>query len=44
MARPKKTRHKAVVEHSRKVDLNESDANNRLRWRLGVNTISDKMK
>ena len=38
--RPKKTWLSAVVELSRKVCLNESDAINRSRWRLGVHTIS----
>ena len=38
--RQKKTGLRAVVEQSRKVGLNVSDANNRSRWRLGVNTIS----
>ena len=42
--RPKKTWLKAVMEQSRKVGLNESDANNRSRWRLGVITISSKMR
>ena len=42
--RPKKTCLRAVVEQSRKVGLNESDANNRSRWRLGVNAISRMMK
>ena len=43
-SRPKKTWQRAVVEQSRKVGLNESDANNRSRWRLGVNTISRMMR
>ena len=42
--RPKKTWLKAVVEHCRKVGLNASDANNRSRWKLGVNTIYSKMR
>ena len=42
--RPKKTWLKAVVEQSRKVGLNEDDASNRSRWRLGVNTISSTMR
>ena len=42
--RPKKTWLKAVLEQSRKVGLNESDANNRSRWRLGVNTISRMLR
>ena len=42
--RPKKTWLKTVVEQSRKVGLNVSDANNRSRWRLGVNTISRMMR
>ena len=41
---PNKTWPKAVVEQSRKVGLNVSDANNRSRWRLGVNTISRMMR
>ena len=43
MGKPKKNRQKAVVEQSRKVGLNDSDANKRSRWRLGVNTMSRKM-
>ena len=39
-----KTWLKAVVEQTRDVGLNESDANNRSRWRLEVNTISSKMR
>ena len=31
--RPKKTRLSAAMEESRKVELNECDANNRSRWR-----------
>ena len=42
--RPKKTWLRAVVEQSRKVGLNVSDANNRSRWRLRVNTISSMMR
>ena len=42
--RPKKTWLRAVVEQSRKVWLNTSDANNRTRWRLRVNNISSKMR
>ena len=42
--RPKKTWLKAVIEQSRKVGLNEGDANNPSRWRLGVNTISSMMR
>ena len=38
--RPKKIWLKAVVEQSRKVGLNASDADNRSRWRLVVNNIS----
>ena len=34
----------AVIEQSRKDGLKESDANNRSRWRLGVNTISSIMR
>ena len=41
--RPKKIWLRAVVEQSRKVGLNASDANSRSRWRLGVNTVSSKM-
>ena len=33
-----------VVEQSRKVGLNASHANNRSRWRLGVNTIFSVMR
>ena len=42
--RPKKTWLIAVIEQSRKVGLNVSDVNNCSRWRLGVNTISSKMR
>ena len=42
--RPKKIRLKAVIEQCRKVGLNESDINKHLRWRLGVYTISSKMR
>ena len=42
--RPKKTWPKAVVVQNRKVGLNAIDANNRSRWRLGVNTISSMMR
>ena len=42
--RPKKPWLIAVVEQSRNVGLNASDANNRSTWRLGVNTISSKMR
>ena len=42
--RQKKTWLKAVVEQSREVGLNTSDANNRSRWRLGVNTTSSKRR
>ena len=41
--RPKKTWLIAVVEHNIKVWLNVSDANNRSRWRLEVNTICSLM-
>ena len=41
---PKKTWLRAVVEQSRKVGLDGSDANNRSRWRLGVNTTSRMMR
>ena len=44
IGRPTKTWLKAVVEQSRKVGLNESDANKHSRWRLGVNTISRIMR
>ena len=40
----KNTWLKAVIEQSRKVGLNKNDANNRSRWRLGVNTISTMIK
>ena len=42
--RPKKTCLKVVIEQSRKVGLNDSDANNHSRLRLGVNTISSMMR
>ena len=42
--RPKKTWLRAVVEQSREVGLNGSDADTRVRLRLGVNSISSKMK
>ena len=42
--RPRKTWLKSVIEQSRKVGLNECDANNCSRWRLGVNTISSNMR
>ena len=42
--RPKKTWLRAAVEQSRKLGLNASDANKRSKWRLGVNTISDRMR
>ena len=42
--RPKKTWLRAVVGQRRYVELNESDANNRSRWRLGANTISSKIR
>ena len=42
--RPKKTWLKATVAQSRKVGLNESDANNRSRCRFGVNTLSRMMR
>ena len=42
--RPKKTWLKADGEQSRKVGLNECDANNHSRWRLWVNTISRMMR
>ena len=34
MGRPKKTWLRAVIEQSRNVGLNTSDANNRSRWKL----------
>ena len=37
--RPKKTWLRAVIEQSRKVGLNENDANNCSRWRLWVDVI-----
>ena len=42
--RPKKIWLKVVEEQSRKVGLNAQDANDRSRWRLGVNIISSKMR
>ena len=42
--RPKKTWIRVYMEQSRKVGLNESDANKHSRWRLGVNTISSMMR
>ena len=42
--RVKKTRLMAVVEQSRNVGLNESDANIRSSWRLGVIAISCKKR
>ena len=42
--RPKKTWLNAFVEHSRKLGLNEGDADNRSRWRLGVYAIHSKMR
>ena len=42
--RPKKSWLRAVVEQTTKVGQNESDAINRSRWRLGVNTISSKIR
>ena len=44
MGRPKKAWLKAVAEQSKNVGLNKSDADNHSRWRLGVNTISSKMR
>ena len=44
MGRPKKTWLNAVIGQSRKVGLNESDAINHSRWRLGVNAISSMMR
>ena len=44
MGKPKITRLRAVVEQSRNVGLSASDAFNRSRWRLGVNTISNMMR
>ena len=43
IGRPKKTWLRAVVERSRNVGLNVIDANNRSRWRLGVNSIYSKL-
>ena len=42
--RRKKTRLRAVVEQSRIVGLNESDANNCSTWRLGANAIFRMMR
>ena len=42
--RTKKILLEAVMEQSRKVGLNKSDAINRSRWRLMVNTISSMMR
>ena len=42
--RPKKIWLIAVVEQSRNVGLKICDTNDRLRWRLGINTISIKMR
>ena len=42
--RTKKTWLKEVFELSRNVVLNESDANNRVRWRFGVTSISRMMR
>ena len=42
--RPMKTWLKTVVEQSRKVGQNASDANNYSCWKLGVSTISSKMR
>ena len=42
--RQRKTWLTAVMEHSRKVGLNGSDANNSSRWRLGVNAISSMIR
>ena len=44
IGKPRKTWLRAVVEQSRKVGLNEGDANNRSRWNLTVNAIPSKMK
>ena len=44
IGRPKKIWLVTVVEQSRKVGLNVSDASNRSRWRLGVNTIYSMMR
>ena len=43
-SRPNNTWLRAVVEESREVGLNKSDANNRSRWRLRLNTISSIMR
>ena len=42
--RTKETWLRAVIERSKKVGLNEDDANNRSKWRLGVNTISNMLR
>ena len=42
--RPMKTWLIAVVEQSRKVGLNESDASRCSRWRLGANSIYSMMR
>ena len=39
-----KTWLKAIIEQGRKVGPNVSDANNRSRWRLGINTICRMMR
>ena len=44
MVYTKETWTNAVVEQSRKVGRNESDANNYSRMRIGVNAISSKMR
>ena len=44
MGTPNKTSLKAVIDQSRNVGLNESDADDRSKWRLGVNTISSTMR
>ena len=44
MGRPKKTWLTVVVEQSRKVWMDASDANSRLRWKLGVSAIHINMR
>ena len=43
IGKPKDTWLEAAMENGRKVGLNESYANKRERWRLGVDTISIKL-
>ena len=44
IGRPTKTWLRAVTEQSVKVGLNEIDANNRSKWRLGAKIISCMMR